>query len=134
MQNPDVAGVADEVEALRVELDAQLDGGHEAAERLVVLLRGRDRRLDRLLELRMVELAGDAERDRQVEMPDPEAVDAVDGRHRLGVLDAFGGLDLAEQGRALVGGGELVRDRAGPVAVMSHLERDAALAGRVVFH
>ena len=43
-------------------------------------------------------------------------------------------LDLAEEGGALVGGGELVGDRARPVAVVRDLQRHAALARRMVFH
>ena len=35
-------------------------------------------------------------------MADPEAVDAVERRDRVGVLDAFGRLDLAEE-RACAG-------------------------------
>ena len=134
VQNPDVAGIADEIEALTVEIDAQLDIRHEPAKRLIVLLRRRDRRLDRLLEFGMVELAGNAERDRQVEMADPQAIDAVDRRHLLGVLHAFGGFDLAEEGGAHIGGGEFVGDRARPVAVMGDLQGDAALARRVILH
>ena len=78
-----------------------------------MLLARRHRSLDRTLEFRVLELAGDAERDRKVEMADPKAVDPVDGGHRVGILDAFRRLDLAEQGRTLVGGRELVGDRPG---------------------
>ena len=67
-------------------------------------------------------------------MADPQAIDAVDGRDRIGVLDPFRRLDLAEQRRALVGRGELVGDRARPVAVMRDLQRHAALALRVILH
>ena len=87
-----------------------------------------------LVKILIAELAGNAERHRQVEMPDPQAVDAVDRRHRVGVLHALRRLDLAEQGRAPVGGSELVGDGAGPVAVVRDLQRHAALADRVVFH
>ena len=36
-------------------------------------------------------------------MPDPQAIDAVDGRDGIGILDALRGLDLGEQAGALVG-------------------------------
>ena len=108
--------------------------GNQAPERLLPLLRGGDRLVDRLLEVLVVELAGNAERDREVEMADPQAVDAVDGGDRIGVLDAVGRLDLAEERRALVGRGELVGDRARPIAVVRHLERHAAHALGIVLH
>ena len=53
---------------------------------------------------------------------------------RVGVLHALRGLDLAEQRGALVGGVELVADRAGAIAVVRDLQRDAALAGRMILH
>ena len=78
----------------------------------------------------MLELAGDAERRRQVEMADPQAVDAVEGGDGVGVLDPGPGLDLGEEGGARVGGGELVQHRAAPVEVVRHAQRHAALARR----
>jgi hypothetical protein len=51
-----------------------------------------------------------------------------------GVLDALGGLDLAEQGGALVGRRELLVDRPGAEVVVGDLQGDAALALRVVLH
>src|SRR5262249_55901548 len=71
LQHPDVARIADEVEARLMQGEALLDVRHQAAERLAVLARGRDHAVDRLRELRIVELAGDAERDAQIEMADP---------------------------------------------------------------
>ena len=82
----------------------------------------------------MLELAGDAERRGQVEMADPEAVDAVERGDRVGVLDAGPGLDLGEEGRARIGGGELVQHGAAPVEVVRHAQRHAALAVGHVFH
>jgi hypothetical protein len=37
-------------------------------------------------------------------MTDPQAVYAIDSSNRVGILDTFGGLDLAEQRCPLVGG------------------------------
>src|SRR5918999_550631 len=79
VERPHVARVADEVEALPVQVDALIDRRHQAAGRLVVLPAGLDHRGDRVGEVLMVELARDAERGRQIKMPDPEAVDALGG-------------------------------------------------------
>ena len=108
-----------------VELDAQLDGRHEAAERLAVPA-GRRHRPSIAALNRMVELAGNSERDRKIEMADPQAVDAIDGSDGIGVLDALRRLDLANEGGALVGGGRTSRPRAGPVVVMRDLQGNAA--------
>ena len=108
--------------------------GTSRPKRLLVLAAGRDHRVDRLDEFRIVELAGDAERHRQVEMPDPQAIDAVDRRDGIGVLHALRGLDLAEQGGLLVGGGQLLRHRAAGVGIVRDAERHAALALRVILH
>ena len=133
MQDPDIAGIADEIEAALVELDALLDGRHQPAEPLAMLARRGDHLGDGLGEFGVVEFAGNAERDAEIEMADPQAVDARDGGDGVGILDPVGGLDLGEEGGALVGGGELVLDRAGPVAVMGDLEGHAAAAfGRVL--
>ena len=59
----------------------------------------------------MVELAGNAERHRKIEMADPQAVDAIDRGDGIGILGAFRRFDLAEQRGALVGGRELFRHR-----------------------
>ena len=82
----------------------------------------------------MAEVAGDAERHRQVEMADPKAIDTVQRRDAVDVVDAFRRFDQAEEGRALVGGGEFVGDRARTIAVVRDLQRDAAPARRVIFH
>ena len=96
-----------------VDLDALLDRRHEAPERLAVLAGRLGDAGDRVGEDLVAELAGNAERHRQIEMADPKAIDAVDRRHRVGVLDALRRLDLAEQRGAAVGGRELVGDGAG---------------------
>ena len=89
---------------------------------------------DRLHEIGMRELPGNAERRAQVEMADPQAVDALDRGDRVGVLDARGGLDLGEQAGALVRAGEPVMDRARvAVVLMRDAERHAAAPGGRVF-
>ena len=46
---------------------------------------------------RIAEVAGRAERGREIEVPDPDQVDAVDGRDLMGRLHAGGRLDLRDQ-------------------------------------
>ena len=84
--------------------------------------------------LRMRELPRNAERRRQVEMPDPQAVDALDGGDGVDMLDPGGGLDEGEQAGPLVCGGEPLVHRAGAAEiVVGDAERDAAGAERRVF-
>src|SRR5471030_710846 len=97
LQHPDIAGIADEIEALAVVFDSRFHVRHEATERLLVLAGRGDDLVDRLGELRMVELTGHAKGSRQIEMTDPEAIDAIDGGNLGGVGHTLGGLDLAEQ-------------------------------------
>jgi hypothetical protein len=59
--------------------------------------------VDGLEEQRMVELARDAERSRQVEMTHPQAVDTVNSSDCVGVLGAGGCLNLCEKADPLVG-------------------------------
>src|SRR6185295_11375464 len=47
LQEPDIARIADEVEALPVQFDAALDARHQPAESLAVPARGGDDALDR---------------------------------------------------------------------------------------
>src|SRR5262249_47913579 len=91
VQDPHIARIADEIEAALVELDALLDGRHQPAQRLAVLAGGGHDFGDGLGEFRVLELAGNAERDAEIEMPDPQAVDARHGRYGVGVLDPLGG-------------------------------------------
>src|SRR4051794_18153778 len=60
LEYPYVAGVADEVEALAENIDARRDIGHKPSVGFVVLLAGGIGARDRVLELRMIEIAGDA--------------------------------------------------------------------------
>ena len=70
----------------------------------------------------------------KVEVPDPEAVDAVDRGDLFRVLYAGRRLDLREKRGAGVRGGELVENGAARVMVVRDAERHAALALRRVFH
>ena len=118
----------------RVDLDALLDGRHEATERFRALARAqRTTRSIAFVNLGLSNCARNAQRYRQVEMADPQQVDAVDGGDGIGVLDALGGLDLADKGGALVGAAEFVGDGAGPVIVMGDLraQRRATPAGGI---
>ena len=131
---PDVARVADVVEALGVVVGAGGDVRHQPSGRLAVLAAGLHHGVDRGEEILVLELAGDAQRRGQVEMADPEAVDAVERGDRVGVLDAGPGLDLGEEGGARVGGGELLQDGTAPVEIVRHAQRHAALAVGHVLH
>ncbi len=129
-----IAGIANEVEALPVEFDAGLHVRHQSPERLFVLVSGLHHPVDRLAKDLAVEVAGHAQRDREVEMADPQAIHARQRGQHLGVLHALRGFDLAEEGGARIGRGEFFPDLAGAVAVVRHLQRHAALAVRRVFH
>src|SRR5262245_47753380 len=91
-KHPHVTRIAAKVEALLVERYADLGGRYKATQCFLVLPGSRNRLLDRLQKFRMVELAGDAKRYRQVEMADPQAVDAIDGGNPVGIFGAFGSL------------------------------------------
>ena len=102
VQHPDIARIADEVETLAVEFDALLDGRHEAPKRLAVLVgRGADAG-DRVGEGLRAEVARYAERNREIEMADPQAVDSRQSRDGVGILDALRRLDLAEERAAFL--------------------------------
>jgi hypothetical protein len=133
LQRPDVARVADEVEAVLVERDAGRDVRHQPSGGLAVPVAGLEHAGDGVLELRVLELARDAERAGEVEVPHPQAVDAVDGGDRVGVLHALRRLDLGEERGAVVGGGELVEDGAAGIEVMGDAQRHAARALGVYF-
>jgi hypothetical protein len=99
-------------------------------------MRGRRsyRPVDRGLEELVVELAGYAERHREIEMPNPKAVDAIDCGNRISVVDPLRSLYLAEERAALVGRKKFVGNGARAVAIMGDLERHAAPAFRVILH
>ena len=59
-------------------------------------------------------------------MADPEAVDALERRDRVRVLDAGARLDLGEEGGPVVGRAELVEDRSGQVEIVRHAQRHLA--------
>jgi hypothetical protein len=82
----------------------------------------------------MVELGRDAHAAGEVEMADPEHVDAVDLGDLVDIGDAVHGLDQADEAGAPVGGGERCVDRAHPVAVVGQRQRHAALAAGRVLH
>src|SRR5918995_1280818 len=65
----------------------------------------------------------------KVGMPDPQAVNTLNGRYGIGIGHAFSGLYLAKKGGELIGGFQLVGDGAGAIAIMRHLQSDSALAG-----
>src|SRR5437660_10915309 len=78
LQRPDVAGPAKIVEAARGVIDAGRRVRNQPAERLVVLAARRHDIVNGVEETRMIELAGHAERGGEIEMADPQAIDAVD--------------------------------------------------------
>ena len=82
----------------------------------------------------MIELSGNAERAAQVEVADPEAVDAVDGGDGFGVAHALGGLDLGEEGGSGVLRGQFLAGRPLGVAVQRGAQDHAAVAARGVLH
>src|SRR5262245_4085943 len=71
LQDPDVARIADEVEAGAEQCRALGDRGAEPAERLVVGAAGGGDPRDRLLEGGILEIARPAERGGEVDMADP---------------------------------------------------------------
>src|SRR6185503_17758440 len=81
---------------------------------------------------RVPELAGDAERAGEIEVPDPEAIDALHGRDRVRILGARGRLDLHEQAVARVQGLELLRHRPTRIVVVRQADADAAVAVGIV--
>ena len=129
VQHPDIAGIADEIEALRVEVDALLDRRHQAAERLVVLLGGRDRSSrSRRLNFGWSNSPGmPSDTDRSKWPTQRQSTPSI-----AAMASAFSTPSAVsiwqKKRRALVGGGELVGDRTRPVAVMRHLQRHAAPA------
>ena len=80
----------------------------------------------------IVELAGNAEEVRQVEVADPEDVDAVDRGDVVDGLEAALGLDLGDDDVARVGGLHLRERIAGGVVVVGEREGRAATALRRV--
>jgi hypothetical protein len=67
-------------------------------------------------------------------MTDPQAVYAIDGSNRVGILGTFGRLDLAEQRRPLVGGCKLVGHRSLPIDIMRDSQGNATSPIRIIFH
>ena len=92
--------------------------------------RGTRDALHRRLEARIVEGARDAEEVGQVEVADPEHVDALGRGDRLAVLEAVLGLDLRDQQRAGAQPTDLVGDVATGVVVVREAEGRAAPAVR----
>ena len=74
------------------------------------------------------ELAGNAERHRQVEMADPQAIDPGDAAMASAFSTPSAVSIWQKSVRAPVGRGEFLGDSPRPVAVMGHLKRDAAPA------
>ncbi len=134
MQHPDVAGVADEVEALTIEVDPLLHRRDQATKRFSMLAGGVADARDRVGERLRAELAWHAERNRKVEMTHPQTIDSRQRGDGVGVVDTLGGLDLAEERAAAVRGDELVDDRARPIAIVRNLQGDAAASVGRVFH
>src|SRR5450755_2987136 len=81
----------------------------------------------------MVELARNAKRHRQVEMADPQAVDAIDSGNLVGIFGTFGSLDLAEQRCPLIGGRKLLLHRALPIGIMRNAQGNATSPIRIIF-
>ena len=71
---------------------------------------GVDDRLQRGGVARMVELAGDAHRGREVEVPDPQHVDPLGGRDRLEIVDRADGLDHRDDHQLVVGPAHVAGD------------------------
>ena len=67
-------------------------------------------------------------------MADPQAVDAIDSGNLVGILDTFGGLDLAEQRRPRVGGRKLLGYRSLLIAIMGNAQGNAPSPIRIIFH
>src|SRR5215468_8783751 len=96
LQDPDVARIADEVEAGAEQRRALGDRGAQPAERLVVGAAGGGDAGDRLLEGGILEITRPAERGGEVDMADPQPVDTRQRCDRLDILDPGPGLDLGE--------------------------------------
>src|SRR5208337_5620596 len=108
VQNPDVSRVTNEVKTLTIEFDTLLHSRSQAPKRLPVPGGGGADAGDRVGEGLRTEFSGNTERNREIEMPDPQAVDAWERGDGVGVFDAFRCLDLAKQRASPVGCGELV--------------------------
>ena len=78
----------------------------------------------------MIELRRDAQEVREIEVTEPHAVDAIDGRDRVDVLQTDLGLDLADHEGARMRDRDLLGDRPGHEVVVRRAERRAAPAGR----
>src|SRR5689334_17866200 len=73
LEYPDV-GVGEHLEAALPQRLALRHGGDQLAQRLPVAAANREQVIDRLGERRVVELAGDAQRQRQVELAQPDDI------------------------------------------------------------
>ena len=97
-------------------------------------LGGGDDAVDGVLELRVIELPGDSEGIGEVEVADPQHVDAVHRRDGVHVGDSLRGLDLGDDQLLLVGALHLLDDIAARVVVVRDAESSAAAAGGWVLH
>src|SRR6202008_4241012 len=93
-------------------------------------LGGADDAVDSPEEARIVEVAGTAKRRCQVDMPDPEPVNAGHVGDSVDILGTEPRLDLSEVGDLLVGLGQQIRYRAGPALVVRHPQRNSPLTDR----
>ncbi len=81
----------------------------------------------------MIELTRNAEARAQIQVPDPQSVDAVDRGDGVGVLGALPGFDQGEEHGASIRFGKLLGDRTARVAVMGDPERHSARThGRIL--
>src|SRR5579875_1843562 len=79
LQEPDIGGVADDPEAACNPESPCCGIADQDAEGAIVACGGDDHRIDGLDEARVIELAGDAEREGEIEVADPQDIDP---RHR----------------------------------------------------
>ena len=83
----------------------------------------------------MVELAGNAKRHREIEMANPQDINALHRRDGIGILRAIRRFDLAEERRALIGAGQFLRHRSRAHSCHApRRKRHAALARGKILH
>src|SRR5439155_6509370 len=93
---PEVAPIGDRAEAALERPEPVVDASGHDPERLARAARDVEEPVDRGQVVGVVELAGDPERRRQVEVADPEDVDALDCRNLVRLLDPRRSLDLRD--------------------------------------
>jgi len=85
------------------------------------------------LKIRVIELARNTHRSAEIEISDPQAIDAFDDGDIICIRLAIRRFDLGEDSATLVGVAQFLQHRPRLVAIMRHLKRDAVMSLRRIF-